>query len=75
MSFSTDAVSRTKGETQILSRFKASLKEDLRTKLMAREFTEHEKAYALVQDLDIVKSNRAFRSHHRAPMSRPPPST
>jgi len=44
--------------------------------LLARGVTELEKAYALVQDLDAVRSNHAFRSHdQRAPVSKPLSST
>ena len=51
----------TEYKAQILSRFRAGLREDLRTKLLARGVTEIERAYALVQDLDVVRSNHAFR--------------
>jgi len=66
----------TEGEAQILFRFKAGCREDLRTKLLARRVIVLKKAYALVQDLDVVRSNHAFRSHdQRAPVSRSSPST
>ena len=40
---------------------------------MACRVTELEKACALAQDLDVVRSNHAFMSHdQRAPVSRPP---
>ena len=42
------------GEAQIFSKFRAGLREDLRTKLLAHGVTELKKANALVQDLDIV---------------------
>jgi len=35
----------------------------LRTKLLACEITELEKAYALVQDLDVAKSSSIYRVH------------
>jgi len=35
----------TEGETQILSRFRVELREDLRTELLARRVTKLEKAY------------------------------
>ena len=38
-----------KGETQILSRFRVNLRDDLRTELSARRVNELEAAYALVQ--------------------------
>ena len=53
----------TKGQSQILFRFRARLREDLRTKLLAREITELEKAYALVQDLDAAKSSSVSKNH------------
>jgi len=59
-------------EAQILSRFRVSLKENLRTELLAREVNELEAAYVLVQDLDSARTNRTFNSHdYRASMSRP----
>ena len=42
-----------KGEAQILSKFKAGLRDDLRTELLARGVNKLEAAYALVQDLDF----------------------
>ena len=53
----------TEGQAQIMSRFRARLREDLRTELLAREITELEKAYALVQDLDAAKSSSVSKSH------------
>ena len=53
----------TESETQILFKFRGSLRKDLRTELLARGVIEPEKAYALVQDLDVITSNHAFRSH------------
>ena len=44
----------TEGQAQIMSRFRAGLREELRTELLAREITKLEKAYALVQDLDAT---------------------
>ena len=43
--------------TQIHFQFRAGLKEDLRIELLTRGVTELEKAYALIQDLDAVKSS------------------
>ena len=43
---------------QVLSRFRAGLREDLRSELFARNVDTLEKAYALVQDLDEVKSSK-----------------
>ena len=53
----------TKGQSEILFRFRAKLREDLRTKLLAREITKLEKAYALVQDLDAAKSSSVSKSY------------
>jgi len=65
----------TESSTQILSRFRAGLKEDLQTELLVRGIAELEKAYALVQDLDSVRTNYTFKSHDfRALVSRPSPS-
>jgi len=44
----------TEGQSQILSTFRAGLRDDLRTEFLAREITKLEKAYMLVQDLDAV---------------------
>ena len=56
--------------------FIVGLREDLTTKLLARGVTKLEKAYALVQDLDVVRSNHTAKSHEqRAPVSRPSSST
>ena len=66
----------TESETQILFKFRDGLRKDLRTELLARGVIELEKAYALVQDLDVITSNHAFRSHdQRAPVYRPSTST
>ena len=62
MSFSSGSILGTESEAQFLSRFWVGLREDLRTKLLAHGVTELEKAYTLVQDLDAVRSNHAFRS-------------
>ena len=43
-----------KRQTQILSRFRVGLRENLRADLLARGVTQLEKAYALVQDLDSL---------------------
>ena len=50
-------------EEQVLSRFRAGLREDLRNKLLARDITELGKAYALVQDLDATKSNHTNKNY------------
>ena len=50
-------------EAQVLSRFRAGLRDDLRTELLASEVTELEKAYVLVQDLDAAKSNSISEGH------------
>jgi len=55
----------TEGQSQILSRFRVGLREDLQTKLLAREITELKKAYALVQDLDAAKSSFVLRVTHK----------
>ena len=61
----------TEGETQIFSIFRAIIGEDLKIELLARGVTELEKTNALVQDLDVVRSNHAFRSHdQKIPVSR-----
>jgi len=52
----------TEGQAQIFSRFRAELKDDLRTELLARGVTELKTAYALVQDLNSLKSNYNTRS-------------
>ena len=51
------------GKAQILSRFRAGLRDDLRTELLAHEVTKLEKAYALVQDLDVDKSKSISKGH------------
>ena len=51
-----------KGQTQILSRFVAGLREDVRTELLARRVTELEKAYTIVHDLDSLRFNYNTRS-------------
>ena len=63
------------GETQILSRFKAGLRDDLRIELLARGVNELEAAYALIQDLDSARTNHTFKSHdYRALVFRHSPS-
>ena len=63
-----------KGEAQILSRLKADHRDDLRTELLVRGVNELEAAYALVQNLDPVRTNYPFNSHdYRASVSRPSP--
>jgi len=62
----------TENRTQILSQFRADLKEDLQTELLARGVTEREKAYVLVQDLYYIRTNHTFKSHdYRASISKP----
>ena len=61
----------TENRTQILSQFRADLKEDLQTELLARVI-KLEKAYALVEDLDSIRTSHTFESHdYRASVSRP----
>ena len=50
------------GLPQILCRFSARLREDLRTELLVRRVTELEKAYTIVQDLDFLRPNYNTRS-------------
>ena len=50
------------GQAQILSRFKAGLREDLRTELLVRGVTELEKTYTIIQDLDSFRSNYNTKS-------------
>jgi len=62
-------------EAQILFRFKAGLRDNLRTELLARGVNELEAAYALVQDLDSPLESITFKSHgYRASVFRPSPS-
>ena len=51
----------TEGNGKVLSIFRAELKEDLRSELLASGGTEFEMAYALVQDLEAVKSSYTFK--------------
>jgi len=63
-------------EAQILSRFRAGLRDDLWTKLLAREVNELEAMYTLVQNLDSTRINHTFKSHdYRALVSKPSPSS
>ena len=64
------------GEAQILSRFRASLRDDLRTELLVRGVNELEAAYALVQDLDSARTSHTSKSYnYMTPVSRlSPPS-
>jgi len=63
-----------KSEAQILSRFKAGLRDDLRTELLDGGVTELEAAYALVQDLDFARTNHPSKSHdYKATVSRSSP--
>ena len=62
---------RTESSTQIFSRFSVGLREDLHTELLARGITKLEKAYALVQDVDSVRTNHTFKSQdYRVSVSR-----
>jgi len=62
------------GEAQILSRFRASLKDDLQTELLARWVTELEAVYILVQNLDSARTNHPSKSHdYKASVSKPSP--
>ena len=53
----------TEGKSQVLFRFRAGLRDDLRTELLARKITKFEKAYALVQDLDVTKFCSISKRH------------
>ena len=65
---------RKEGEAQILFGFRADLRDDIRTKLLARGVNELEAAYALVQDLDSARTSHSFMGHdHRASVFRPSP--
>nr|ABD63099.1 hypothetical protein 17.t00026 [Asparagus officinalis] len=44
---------------KVLSKFRAGLRNDLQAELFARGIDTLERAYALVQDLDEVKSHRS----------------
>jgi len=55
---------------QVLSRFRAELREDLRSELFARNVDTLEKAYALVQDLDEIRSRK--NQDYKASVPRPP---
>jgi len=52
----------TEGQSQTLSRFRAGLREDLWTELLARGVNELKVAYMLVQDLDALRSNYNTKS-------------
>ena len=52
----------TEWQAQILSRFRAGLRGDLRTELLARGVTKLKAVYALVQDLDSLRSIYNIRS-------------
>ena len=63
-----------KGETKILSRFKAGLRDDLRTEQLARGINELETAYALVQDLDSASTSHTSKSYgYRISVPKPSP--
>jgi len=64
-----------KGKTQILSRFRAGLRDDLRTELLVRGVNELETVYALVQDLDSTRTSHTSKSYdYRTSMPRRSPS-
>jgi len=64
------------GEPQILSRFRPGLRDDLRTELLAIGVNELEASYALVQDLDFVRTSHALKScDYRTSVPRPSPSS
>ena len=44
-------------EAQILSKYRASLRDDLRTELLGKGVNELEAAYALLQNLDFARTN------------------
>lgn len=50
-------------EEQVMSRFRADIREDPRNKLLAQDITELGKAYTLMQDLDTVKSSHTYKSY------------
>jgi len=50
-------------KAQILFRFRAGLKDDLRTELLVKEINELEVAYASVQDLEFARTTHTFKSH------------
>ena len=49
-------------ESEAPFQFRTGLREDQKMKLLARGVKELEMAYALVQDLDVARSNHAFMS-------------
>ena len=64
------------GEAQILYKFRAGLRDDLRAELLARGVTELEAAYVLVQDLDSARTSYASKSYdYRTSVPRPSPSS
>ena len=55
-------------DVQLFFQFCAGLRIDVKLELCKREITELKEAYALVQDLDILKLSHAFRRQkHEAP--------
>ena len=46
-----------KGEAQILFRFRAGIRDDLRIELLVRGVNELEAVYVLVQDLDSARTS------------------
>ena len=59
----------TESNAQVFFRFRVRLREDLRSELLARGVIELEKAYVLVQDVDVAKSSYSFRSQTQIPKS------
>jgi len=57
----------TDGKAQILSRFRAGLRDDFRIEHLARKITELEKAYALVQDLMRPSLTPSLKVTHKQP--------
>ena len=59
----------TESNAQVLSQFRAKLREDFRTELLACGVIELEKAYTLVQGLDAAKFSYTFKSQIQVPKS------
>ena len=65
----------TKSITQVISQFRAGLREDIQTELLARGVTKLDKAYAIIQELNSIRINHTFTSYdYRASVSRFSPS-
>ena len=63
------------GEAQILYKFRAGLRDDLRAELLDRGVNELEAVYALVQDLDPARTSYISKSYnYRTSVPRPSPS-